>query len=373
VSTQPLSLAGLNLKRCYKKSPFALDVPSVEVGAGQTLALLGPSGSGKSTLLKILGLLEKPDEGVVLLGGKPVTSHDAAARLAMAAVFQRPYLFKGSVGENVAYGLGARGVGRAARAAKVSAALERVRLGGYEKRSALALSGGEAQRVSLARALVLEPQVLLLDEPLASLDRLLKRRLTHDFATILRDAGATVVYVTHDQDEAFIVADRIAIINEGRIVARGTTDEIAGIAEDEWTADFLGVEPAIKGTVTSSSDGLFEVSANGLTIIASGAAELGTAVLVAVRPEDVVIFEADAGVPLTSARNRIVANLVGLEPRGATLRATLEAHEARFVSSVSRAAAAELDLRVGMRVLAVFKATAVRWRPAVRGPSAPPR
>ncbi len=110
---------------------------------------------------------------------------------------------------------------RSTHAARIAAALERVGLAGYETRSALALSGGEAQRVALARALVVEPRVLLVDEPLASLDPLLKHRLTHDFASILREADVTVLYVTHDQDEAFVVADRVAIMNDGRIVARG--------------------------------------------------------------------------------------------------------------------------------------------------------
>ena len=256
MTARGVSLAGVGLTRSYKKGTFALDVPSVEVPAGSVLAILGPSGSGKTTLLDLLGLLEKPTTGEILLDGREVTTRDRDARMQIAAVFQRPYLFKGTVGGNVGYGLVARGVARSTHPAKIASALERVGLGGYEKRSALALSGGEAQRVALARALVVEPRVLLVDEPLASLDPLLKARLTHDFASIIREAGVTVLYVTHDQDEAFVVADRVAIMNGGRIVACGPAEETMSLPADEWTAAFLGVEEPVVGIVGCSSDGL---------------------------------------------------------------------------------------------------------------------
>jgi tungstate transport system ATP-binding protein len=151
-----------------------VDVDHVEIGAGETLALLGPSGAGKSTLLSILGLLERPDAGQVYLDGKPVSTKDSSARMQMAAAFQSPYLFKGTVADNVAYGLKLRGMPGGGRRDAVAEALERVGLDGWESRSALTLSGGEAQRVALARALVLKPRVLLLDEPLSSLDPLIK-------------------------------------------------------------------------------------------------------------------------------------------------------------------------------------------------------
>ncbi len=360
--TRALSLAAEGVAHAFPKSGFSLEVERVEVPAGEVLALLGPSGSGKSTLLEVLGLLTKPDRGTVLLDGAAVGVGDRAARLKMAAVFQRPWLFKGSVGENVGYGLSARGIGRTQRAPLVAASLERVGLAGYEKRSALALSGGEAQRVSLARALVVEPRVLLLDEPLASLDPLLKRHLTRDFASILRDAGVTVVYVTHDQDEALVVADRIAVMNRGRIVACGAAEEVTGLPADGWTAAFLGVQEPTAGTVVRSASGLVTIEAAGALIDASGSASVGDAVLFAVRPEDVLIFSDAAELPITSARNRMRAMVASIEPRGATLHVALEAGGVRLASSVSRAACAELGLAAGTEVLAVFKASAVRWR-----------
>ncbi len=362
VTGASVALAGEGLRRRFGRGGFELSVDRIEVPAGETLALLGPSGSGKTTLLEVLGLLHRPDEGQVLLDGKPVSMRERAARLQMAAVFQRPHLFKGSVAQNVAYGLVARGVPRSEHRARVSDALLRVGLAGFEDRSAVVLSGGEAQRVSLARALVLEPRVLLLDEPLASLDRLLKRQLTRDFATILAEAGVTVVYVTHDQDEALVVAQRIAVMNKGRIVACGPADEVMGLAVDEWSAGFLGVEPATQGIVKSVDEGLVTVASGGLDLFASGNPSVGAELYVAVHPEDVLLFEPDMDLPLTTARNRLVVTVTSVEPRGATFYATLDAGGVNLAASVSRAAASELGVVPGARLLAVFKATAVRWR-----------
>lgn len=362
--TNPVSLAAQGLRKMYGKSGFQLEVPDIDVPAGETLALIGPSGSGKTTLLQLLGLLDKPDEGTIFFDGRPVTMSDKGARRQMAAVFQRPYLFKGSVGANVEYGLVVRGVGRQERVEKAAEALERVGLAGYENRSAMQLSGGEAQRVSLARALVIEPRVLLLDEPLASLDRLLRRHLIKDFATILSDSGVTVVYVTHDQDEALIVAHSIAIMNEGRIVAHGPAEDIAGLAADEWSAGFLGVEPAMLGTVVEVDGGLASVSYAESVVYLAGAPAPGTEVFFSVRPEDVLLFPGGTVLPPTTARNRIEAVVTCVEPRGATLYATLEAGGLRVAASVSRAAASELGVVAGARLLAVFKASAVRWRSA---------
>ena len=360
--SEALSLAGQGIRRGYSRGGFMLDVERVEAPTGGVLALLGPSGSGKTTLLHVLGLLQKPDAGKVLLGGREVTPRDRDARLQMAAVFQRPYLFKGAVAENVGYGLSVRGVPRAKRKALVEAVLERVGLGGYGDRSALALSGGEAQRVSLARALVLEPRVLLLDEPLANLDPLLKRRLTHEFASILRASGATVVWVTHDQDEALVVADDIAIMNGGRIVTCGPVDEVVGLPADEWSAEFLGMEQVQHGVVTLSEGGLVEIVCGDATVVVTGQAPVGSGADLAVRPEDVILFEDGAALPKTTARNQLNAVVVALEPRGATNRVVLESGDLTLAASISRASSADMGLAAGTRVLAVFKATAVRWK-----------
>ncbi|MHB9002450.1 MAG: ABC transporter ATP-binding protein [Coriobacteriia bacterium] len=358
-----MSLTAQGLRRTFRTG-FTVAVDDIEVQSGRTLALLGPSGSGKSTLLTMMGLLERPDAGTILLDGREVTHRDHAARQSMAAVFQRPYLIKGTVGENVAYGLKLRGVPSQERSARVQETLARVGLTGFAGRLAATLSGGEAQRVALARALVLEPRVLLLDEPLASLDPLLKRKLTGEFARILHDEGVTVLYVSHDHDEALIVADDIAVMNEGRFVTTGPVADVMGLPADGWTAEFLGMEPPSAGRVTSQESGLVQIDAGGTVISAVGAYAPGTAVLFAVAPEDVLLAASDADIGATSARNRFSGVVEAIEPRGSTWRVILSAGSVRIASSVSRAALDEIGIVRGDSIQALFKATAVRVRAA---------
>jgi molybdopterin-binding protein len=356
--------AGIVVEGIHKsfRGRRVVDVDRLEIRPGRTLALLGPSGSGKSTLLSIVGLLEKPDAGRVLLDGVAVTPRDTEARMSMAAAFQRPYLFKGTVADNIAYGLRLRRASQEQVASRVSQALGRVGLPGWETRSALTLSGGEAQRVALARAIVLEPRVLLLDEPLASLDPIIKWRLARDFASILRESDITTVYVTHDQDEALTVADDVAVIREGRIVAQGLADDIFGLPADDWTAAFLGMEPPLSGTVQEVRDGVARVECDGTAIYAVSQARPGSHVLVGVRPEDVTLFAGDQELPASSARNRLTGTVSDVEHSGSTYRVVLAVGALRIASRLSRAAVTELGLAPGVTVTAAFKATAVRVR-----------
>lgn len=361
-----MALEARNLRRSFRTG-FSLDVDTLAVAAGKTLALLGPSGSGKSTLLSLLGLLERPDAGTVLLDGTPVTARDRTARLAMAAVFQRPYLIKGTVATNVAYGLKLRAVAAGERDRRVQDTLARVGLADMATRSAATLSGGEAQRVALARALVLAPRVLLLDEPLSSLDPLLKRRLTAEFASILRQEDMTVVWVTHDHDEAAMVADYVAIMNEGRIVSFGPMTQVMSLPDDDWTARFLGVEMPLSGRVLSSSGGMMSIGVGVIEIAAVGDIEPGRAVLVSIPPEDVILLAPDEQPFLSSARNRLDATVDGIDPRGATMRLTLQLGGALIAATVSRTSFQEMGLAESSRLGVLFKATAVRVRQVQTG------
>ncbi len=359
-----ISLQATGIRKTYGKRTV-VDVAEVRIEPGETLALLGPSGAGKSTLLAILGLLEPADEGTVLLDGREVTHRDKAARLQMAAAFQSPYLFKGTVADNVSYGLRLRRMLSGARRSAVAEALERVGLAGWEDRSALTLSGGEAQRVALARALVLRPRVLLLDEPLSSLDPLIKGRLAQDFARIIREESMTTLYVTHDQNEAMAVADTMMILRDGVAVASGPVDEITGLPPDAWTATFLGAGEPLEGEVVSSAEGLVGVDIGGAVVFAAGSEAVGTPVLLGVRPEDVLLFEGDAEIPQSTARNRFAGTVTEVQSWGAMHHMTIDVAGSPFASRVSRASVRELGLEAGSFVQVVFKASAVRVR--VRG------
>jgi molybdate/tungstate transport system ATP-binding protein len=305
-------------------------------------------------------LLETPTTGHVAIDGVETEAGDREALKMMAAVFQNPYLFKGTVEDNVAYGLKLRRVPKQERSRRVAAALERVGLGGIEKSSALRLSGGEAQRVALARARVLEPRILLLDEPLSYLDPLIKRRLVADFSEILSAEGVTALYVTHDQDEAMVVADRVSIMNQGSIVRSGGVDEVMGVPTDDWVADFIGMDAPLRGRIDDTADGIARISVVDATVYGCTSLPIGAEVLVGVRPEDVMLFEADVEMPLTSARNHLRMRVEAIERRGSSDRVSLTADGLRLAASVSRAAARELTLEPGSEVLALFKATAVR-------------
>lgn len=340
-----------------------VDVDELTIPAGETLALVGPSGSGKSTLLRLLGLLEAPDAGRIFVGGREVTTKERDVRLEMAAAFQRPYLMRGSVGANIEYGLRLRGVGRAERHRRVAAVLERVGLAGRAGESALRLSGGESQRVSLARALVLEPRVLLLDEPLASVEPTLRDRLSGEFAEILRSSATTTLYVTHDLTEAAVIADNLAVMRDGRIAQAGETPDVMGLPRNEWVASFFGMEAPLRGHVVSVEEGLATIACGGATVVATAQGlSAGEPVLVAVRPEDVLLFADAVQLPPSSARNIMCGTVSDVRSAGMTYRISVDVGGTHIASVVSALSRKELDLRPGSRVTVVFKASAVRVR-----------
>ncbi|MBP1911028.1 ABC transporter ATP-binding protein [Thermococcus stetteri] len=220
---------------------FTLEIPELEVKSGELMTLLGPSGCGKTTTLRIIAGLEKPDSGRVFFDGTDVTNLEPGKRN-IGIVFQDYALFPHmKVFENVAFGLEMRKLPREEIKRKVEWALELVGLGGFENRYPEQLSGGQQQRVALARALVIEPQVLLLDEPLSNLDAKIRERLRGEIRRIQKELGITTVYVTHDQEEAMAVSDRIAVMNSGRIEQIGTPLELYYHPKTEFVAKFLGL------------------------------------------------------------------------------------------------------------------------------------
>ena len=237
----------------------AVDDVSVEVGPGELLALVGASGSGKTTTLRIAAGYEVPDSGTVTLGGKDITRVPPERR-GFGMVFQHYALFPHMpVEDNVAFGLEARGVGKVERLIKARAALASVGLEGAGSRAIQSLSGGEQQRVALARALVIEPRALLLDEPLSNLDPTLRQAMRDDLRAMLRRVGVPALFVTHDQEDAFAIADRIALLKRGKLLQSGTPEDLYNFPASREVAAFIGrgsiVPAADKGATAAATIG----------------------------------------------------------------------------------------------------------------------
>jgi putative spermidine/putrescine transport system ATP-binding protein len=224
----------------------AIEDLDLDIAAGEFFTLLGPSGSGKTTTLRVIAGFEQPDAGHVELAGVDVT-HVPPAERDVNTVFQDYALFPHmTVQENVEYGLRVKGVGRRERRIKATEVLERVRLPNVGKRKPVQLSGGQRQRIALARAIVNSPSLLLLDEPLGALDLKLRQEMQVFLKALQRDLGITFVYVTHDQEEALTMSDRLAVFNEGRVEQMGTPAEVYEHPATEFVAGFVGVSNVLE-------------------------------------------------------------------------------------------------------------------------------
>jgi len=269
---------------------------SLEIRSGEFLTLLGPSGCGKTTLLRMIAGFESPDAGQVLISGRDVTALPAHQR-PVNTVFQQYALFPHrTVAGNVAFGLEMQRLGKAQIAERVEKALEMVRLGGLGDRRPSQLSGGQQQRVALARAVVLEPEVLLLDEPMAALDLKLRQEMRVEVKNLQERLGITFVFVTHDQEEALVMSDRIAVMNRGRIEQVGAPEALYGRPRTRFVADFLAVRNLLQATVVSISSGRAALrTPGGLAFEASddGGYRAGAVVWVGVRPERMRLDGAD--------------------------------------------------------------------------------
>ncbi len=266
----------------------ALDAVDLAVDEGELLSLLGPSGCGKTTTLNVVAGFVHPDAGRVLIDGTDVTG-EPAYRRGLGVVFQSYALFPHmTVAENVAFGLRERSVGRREAAERVAKALALVRLSGAGDQRPHQLSGGMQQRVALARALVIRPRVLLLDEPLAALDKKLREEMRAELLDIQRTVGVTTIFVTHDQHEALALSDRIAVMNQGRLEQLGTPREIYERPASRFVADFIGASTALEGRAVDPQT--VEVAGGvRFTVDVGEPLEPGQAVVLLVRPEDVAL------------------------------------------------------------------------------------
>ena len=273
----------------------ALDSVDLEVRAGELLTLLGPSGSGKTTLLRVIAGFEEPDDGTVLLGDRDIT-YLSPARRDIGMVFQNYALFPHmTVAENIGFPLRMRRASAATISRRVSEVLQQVELNGYEQRYPRQLSGGQQQRVALARAIVFDPPLLLLDEPFGALDRKLRETMQFEMRRLQQRIGLTTLFVTHDQEEALILSDRIAVMNAGRIEQLDVPSCLYERSANLFVADFIGESNLLEGRIIER-DGMRARMRlpNGDTVIAAveGADIDGEDAVLMVRPERVRLLNA---------------------------------------------------------------------------------
>jgi len=284
-----------NVSKCYVKDKYVIKNCTLSVYEGEFLTILGPSGCGKTTVLRMISGLEMVSGGKIYLDGEDVTDIDAVKR-PVNTVFQNFALFPHmTIEENIGYGLKMKKVPKKEIAIKVKEMLELVQLSGYEKRKPSQLSGGEQQRVAIARGLINKPKVLLLDEPLSSLDLKLKKQMQIELKRLQKKLGITFIYVTHAQDEALTMSDRIIIFKDGKIEQHGTPKEIYHRPNSLFVADFIGDSNILNGIVVKKSDLYVTICLHNKDFvkIKNSDFELEDKVSIVVRPEDIHIKKKD--------------------------------------------------------------------------------
>ena len=330
-----MTAPALRLESVTKRfgSTEAVSQLSLEVARGEFVSLLGPSGCGKTTTLRMVAGLERPSSGSILIAGHDVSTVSPEAR-DIGMVFQSLALFPHmTVADNIAFGLRMRGRATDRLVDVIRAALARVRLPGYEDRYPESLSGGQQQRVALARALVTSPAVLLLDEPFSALDRSLREELTLEFAALLREIGATTVFGTHDQEEAFSMSDRVAVIDGGRLMQCDAPSHVFRRPACARVAQFVGMSNLLP--VTYQPDG--EILCNLGKLNVQSDSKLGRVTLVGFRPDDIELGESGH----SQAGLRFKARIIRTVFRGRQVQLDLEpevcpAHSLRMMVESAR-------------------------------------
>jgi tungstate transport system ATP-binding protein len=321
-------------------------VDRLTIEPGEVRVVLGPNGSGKTTLMRALNTLT-PSTGQILFRGEPVASNADRIELRRhtAAVFQQAYLLATTVQANVETGLRIRGVAADERRRRASEALEMLGVDHIADRQRDGLSGGEAQRVSIARAIAVDPAIVFLDEPTAALDPPTRRELLTDLERIFRDLHTSVMWVTHDIGEALAVADRIAFIDGGRVLQDGSPDDLLAAPASKAVADFLGVDSWLEGTVRGDGNGelRFVSDAGGELVVADS--PNGPA-LVCIRPDDVVLFR-ERPTTVGERANVLPVTVSGVRPVGRHWRVSLAWGSDGFDAVIDHDAHSDLGMRLG--------------------------
>ena len=332
---------------------FALNIDSLSIGVGEVFAIIGPNGAGKTTLLNILALLQDAKPANFEIGGRSALdrSGSTALRRSMSYLFSRPYLINDTVYNNIALPLMFRGEKDSGQVAEM---LEVFKIAYLRDRSANQLSQGERHRVSLSRAFVTRPRLVLLDEPVSSLDARVKEAIISDLRRITRAARTTVVLVTQDQEEALALADVLAVIKEGRLLQTGRPETIFSRPASKEVADFVGVETMLGGEVTAASDNLCSVRVGDNTLAVVSACEAGDSVLLCVRPEAVAVSRSAEA---NSMRNHFKGTITSVEPWRLEYRLSIDCGF-NLIAAVTKRSLDDMGLKPGDGIFASFKATA---------------
>lgn len=338
-----------NIKKSFTEDEAVLKEISLSIDRGEFITLLGSSGCGKTTTLRIIAGLETPDSGQVFLEEKDVTSLPPEAR-DVNTVFQNYALFPNmTVADNIGYGLKLKKTPKTEIKKRVSEMLDLVQLPGYEKRKPSELSGGQRQRVAIARSLVNNPKVLLLDEPLGALDLQLRRAMQLELKKLQKKLGITFIYITHDQEEAINMSDRIAVMNRGTFEQIGTPDEIYNHPKTSYVATFVGNANILKGIAQGTEENILKVSVAGGTVsVALDDQRIapGTQVTIAVRSENLIFEE--------NCQNGLNAEVVEKSFAGGLLRVVLRLADGKEV--VASRHGIDAGVEPGQKVTCHFEA-----------------
>lgn len=345
-----------------REAQTVLEIDNVSIREGEVLAVIGPNGAGKSTLMLVLARLLKPVSGKITFHYKAFESLDELTyRRKISLVLQEPLLLDTTVFNNVAIGLRFRGLSKGEINQRVDAWLERLGIAHLAKRPARKLSGGEAQRTSLARAFAIQPELLLLDEPFSALDAPTRARLQEDLQGLLRTTDITTIFITHDLDEALLLGERVAVLIEGHLKQVGTLEEVFSAPKDEQVAAFVGVGTIIPGRIIERNEGRVIIAHQKYLLEAVSELDVGREVLFCLRPEDVTLWP--QGTPLaSSARNRFGGNIQAIYTQGALMRVVVDCGFP-LMALITRTSAREMNLVEGKQVAASFKASAVHLIP----------
>jgi tungstate transport system ATP-binding protein len=353
----------VNINQKYAGQHILKDV-SLNIKRGEVFALIGPTGAGKTTLLRLLDLLETPTSGSIYFDGMDVTKNKSLrlqARRRMSFVLQKPAVFNMSVYDNVACGLRWRREKEAIVRQRVNQTLELADIDEYSNRNARTLSGGETQRVAIARTLAVAPEVLFLDEPTANLDPISTSKIEQVLAHIIGEQKTTVVMATHDMSQGQRLAGRIGVIMNGEVLQTGSPADIFSTPQNTKVAQFVGVDNILGGVIVNRDNELVTIDINGNLIQAISEYGIGEEVHVLIRPEDITLaLRKDA----SSARNTFEGRITRLLPVGALVRIEVTCGFP-LLAVVTKRSAEDLGLAVKKKVYATFKATAVhiikRW------------